>query len=92
MEHFGPKFAQMIQMVSFGTILDHLGPKAAQMFQMDSFVTILHNFAPKAAQMLQTETNGRPTASEGLFGESWKSQSHRRGWWKMIGRPLGRGF
>ena len=26
MDHFGPMVAQMLQMVSFGSILDHIGP------------------------------------------------------------------
>ena len=48
----------MLQMASFGTILDSFGPKAAQMLRMVSFGTILDHFGPKAAEMLQMVSFG----------------------------------
>ena len=53
-----PKAAQMLQMFSFGIILDHFGPKAAHMLHMVSFGAILDHFGPKATQMLQMVSFG----------------------------------
>ena len=63
LEHFGPKAAQMLQMVSFGTIFDdfrqfryQFGPFQAQdrsEVPNGQFGPILDNFRPKAIQMLQ---------------------------------------
>ena len=57
LHHFGPKAAQMLQMIHFGiifgTILDQFEPKAARMLQMVHFDIFLDQFGPKAAQMLQ---------------------------------------
>ena len=33
-DHVGPKAAQVVQMVRFGTISDQFGPKAAQVLEM----------------------------------------------------------
>ena len=38
-----PKAAQVLQMGSFGNILEHCGPKAAQMLKMKSFATSLNH-------------------------------------------------
>ena len=53
MEHFGPKAAQMLQMVSFGTIFYDFRPEAPQILQMVSFGTSFVHFKPKTAQKFQ---------------------------------------
>ena len=60
----------MLQMVSFGAILDNFEPKAAQMIQMISFGAILINFWRKTAQMLQMVSfgaQGRPDSPNCQF-------------------------
>ena len=58
MEHFGPKAAQMIQMVSFDIALNHYGTKAVQMVLIVSLRIILDYFGPRAAQMLEVISSG----------------------------------
>ena len=58
MEHFGPKAAQMLQMVSFDIALNHYGPKAVQMLLIASLRIILDYFGPRAAQMLEVISSG----------------------------------
>ena len=58
LEHFGPKAAQMLQMVSFDIALNHYGPKAVQMLLIASLCIILDYFGPRAAQMLEVISSG----------------------------------
>ena len=58
MQHFGPKAAQMLQMVSFDIALNHYGPKAVQMLLLASLRIILDYFGPRAAQMLEVISSG----------------------------------
>ena len=46
-DQFGPKAAQVVQMVRFGAISGQFGPKAAQVLQMDRFGIIFNNFGPR---------------------------------------------
>ena len=50
LDNFGPKAAQILQIVSFGIILDYFGPKVTQILQMISFGTILDHFGSKVAR------------------------------------------
>ena len=94
----------MLQMTSFGTILDNLRPKAAQMLKIVSFCTILDNFglmAPNCefwynfgqfrAQACPDVPNNPPTLVVcvlELVGIRGESTSPRLGCWHWPGPRL----
>ena len=78
LDHFVPKAAQMVQMLSFG---HHFGPNAAQMLQMTSLGTILDHFGPKAAQMFQLNNFGsilNPFKRHPPRGLIWENEVSKR--------------